>query len=127
VNRHHPAAIRRGRLGPPRQQLPELVLAASEDRDISRQRPGSRRRRPRPGLSRRGRQRLARRRAAPRGGDEHLAGRAVQAQRPGQQQRGVLAGGGVDAALQVADRPLAHPRGLSQLLLGQPGIIPQLP
>ena len=50
-----------------------------------------------------------------------------QAQRPGQQHSRVLAGGAVDAPLQVTDRPLAHPRGLGQLVLGQPGIGPQLP
>jgi hypothetical protein len=45
----------------------------------------------------------------------------------GQQHRGVLARGDIDAALQVADRPLAHPRGLGQLVLGQPGLIAQPP
>ena len=124
VNRHHPASI--GRLSPPRHQLPELGLAAGEGGDVSRQRPAGRRR-PRPGRSRSGRQRLIRRRAAPRGRYEQIAGRAVQAQRAGQQHRGVLAGGGVDAALQVADRPLAHPRGLGQLVLSQPSLVAQLP
>jgi len=42
-----------------------------------------------------------------------------QAQRPGQQQRGVLAGGAVDPPLQVADRPRGKARRLRQLLLGQ--------
>jgi hypothetical protein len=42
----------------------------------------------------------------------------VQAQRAGQQHRGVFAGCGVDAAFQVADRPLAHLRGVGQLFLG---------
>ena len=50
-----------------------------------------------------------------------------QPQRPGQQYRGVLAGGTVDPALQVADRPLAHLCGLGELVLGQPGLIAQLP
>jgi hypothetical protein len=50
-----------------------------------------------------------------------------QAQRAGQQHCGVLAGGAVDAPLQVTDRPRAHGRRLGQLLLGQPGLSPQLP
>jgi hypothetical protein len=60
-------------------------------------------------------------------GYEQFAGRAVQAQRPSQQHRGVLAGGGVDTALKVTDRPLAHLRGLGQLVLGEPGLVAQLP
>ena len=59
--------------------------------------------------------------------DEQLARLTVQAQRPGEQHGGVLAGGAIDAALQVTDRPLAHPGRLSQLVLGQPGLGPQLP
>ena len=128
VNRHHPATTgRRGRLSPPGHQLAEFVLAAGEGRDIARQRPAGRRRRRRPGRSRRGRQDIARRCAAPGRRDEQVAGRAVQTQRGGQQHRGVLAGGGVDAPFQVTDRPLAHPRGLGQLLLGQPSLVAQLP
>jgi len=43
--------------------------------------------------------------------DEQIARRLSQAQRAGQQPRGVLAGGAVDAPFQVTDRPLAHLRG----------------
>ena len=50
-----------------------------------------------------------------------------QAQRPGQQERGVLAGRAVNAPLQVTDRPRAQPCRLRQLLLSQPGLGPQLP
>ena len=125
---HHPA--RRRRAGQPGRQPLQLPGPAGERRDIPRQRPAGRRRRPRPRprLSRRGRQRLPGRGARPRGrGDELLAGRPVQPERPGQQDGGVLAGGGVDPALQVTDRPLAHRRGLGQLVLGQPGPVPQPP
>src|SRR5215470_10062685 len=59
--------------------------------------------------------------------DEQLPRLPVQAQRPGQQQRSVLAGGAVDPPLQVTDRPLAHLRGLGQLVLGQPGLVAQPP
>ena len=45
----------------------------------------------------------------------------------GQQLAGVLAGGAVDAPLQVTDRPRAQVRRLGQLLLGQPRLGPQLP
>ena len=48
--------------------------------------------------------------------------RPGQAQRIGQQPGRVLAGGPVDAPLQITDRPRAEPRRLRQLLLGQPGI-----
>ena len=53
--------------------------------------------------------------------------RPRQAQRIGQQPRGLLAGGGVDPAFQVADRPRGKGRRLRQLLLRQPGIGAQLP
>jgi hypothetical protein len=53
--------------------------------------------------------------------------RAVQVKCAGQQHRGVFAGGGVDAAFQVTDRPLAHLRSLGQLVLGQPSLVAQLP
>jgi hypothetical protein len=68
-------------------------------------------------------QHLSSRDLAPGRSDEQLARWPVQAQRRGQQHRSVLAGGGVDAPFQVADRPLAHLRGLGQLVLGQPGLI----
>ena len=55
-----------------------------------------------------GGQHLARRRPPARRRDELLAGRPGQPQRPGQQPGGVLARGGVDAPLQVTDRPLAQ-------------------
>ena len=54
-------------------------------------------------------------------------GRFGQAQRAGQPHRRVVAGRAVDTPLQVTDRPLAHSRRLGQLLLGQPGLIAQLP
>ena len=59
--------------------------------------------------------------------DEQGAHRLGQVQRLGQQQSGVLAGGVVDAPLQITNRPLAHLRGGSQLLLRQPSIIAQPP
>ena len=109
------------------QQPVELGLAAGEAGDIPRQRPGRRRReRPRAVLLA-GRQHVLGR-APPAGRrDEQLAHRPGQAQRTGQQHRGVLAGGAVDAPLQVTDRPRAQPRRLRQLLLRQPGLGPQLP
>ena len=125
VNRHHPAAT--GRLSPPRHQLAELGLAAGEGGDVSRQRPAGRRRRPRPASP------AAAASASPAGARPRAA--ATNSSRagpsrpsaPASSTRGVLAGGGVDAALQVTDRPLAHLRGLGQLILGQPGLVPQLP
>jgi hypothetical protein len=78
-------------------------------------------------ISRYGRQSLTRWRPPAGGRDEQLAGRAVQAQRLGQQHRSVRAGGGVDPAFQVTDRPLAHLRRLGELVLGQPAFIAQLP
>jgi hypothetical protein len=50
-----------------------------------------------------------------------------QAERISQQYGGVLAGGAVDASLQVTDRPGAQARSLGQFLLGQPGLGPELP
>ena len=58
---------------------------------------------------------------------ERRPGRPVQAERLGQEFGGVLAGGTVDASLQVADRPRAQVRRIGQLLLGQPRLGPQLP
>ena len=58
---------------------------------------------------------------------EQLCHRPSQAQRPGQQHRGVLVGGAVDAPLQVADRPRGHARRRRQLLLGQLRLGPQPP
>ena len=40
---------------------------------------------------------------------------------------GVLAGGAVDAPLEVTNRPRAQARRLRQLLLRKPGLGPQLP
>ena len=59
--------------------------------------------------------------------DEQGAHRPGQAQRTSQQPGGVLMRGGVDAPLQVTDRPRAHARRLRQFLLGQPRLGPQLP
>ena len=73
------------------------------------------------------RQHLPGRGLAPGRRDEQLPGRPGQAQRTGQQFGGVLAGGAVDAPLQVADRPRAQARRFGQLLLGQPRPGPQLP
>ena len=58
---------------------------------------------------------------------EQLSGRPGQAQRAGQQDRGVLVRGAVDAPLQIADRPRGHPRRRRQLLLGQLRLGPQPP
>ena len=58
---------------------------------------------------------------------EQFFGRPGQAQRTGQQYRGVLVRGAVDAPLQVADRPRGHPCRRRQLLLGQLRLGPQLP
>jgi hypothetical protein len=57
---------------------------------------------------------------------EQGAHRVHQAQRTGQQHGCFLVDGQVDAALQVTDRPRAQARRLGQLLLGQPGLAPQL-
>ena len=73
------------------------------------------------------RQHLPGRGLAPGRRDEQLPGRAGQAQRTGQQLGGVLAGGAVDAPLQVADRPRAQVGRFGQFLLGQPRLGPQLP
>jgi hypothetical protein len=58
---------------------------------------------------------------------ERCSGRADQVQRIGQQPSRILAGGQVDAPLQISDRPRAHPRRLGQVLLRQPGIGAQPP
>ena len=93
---------------------------------ISRQRPGGRRReRPRrhplPGRQHIGGG------PAPGGAAANSARRAGQAQCIGQQPGRVLAGGAVDSPLQVADRPRGQARRRRQVLLGQPGLGPQLP
>jgi hypothetical protein len=72
-------------------------------------------------------QHLRGRRLPPGDGDEQLPRRPGQAQRTGQQHRGVLAGGAADPPLQVTDRPRAHARRLRQLLLRQQRPSPQLP
>src|SRR5262249_41505086 len=61
------------------------------------------------------------------GRDEQATDRFGQAERIGQQHGGVLAGGAVDSALQVTDRPRAQARRFCQLLLGELGLGPQLP
>ena len=127
VHRHHPAAIRRGRRRPPRHQLPELGLAAGEGGDVPRQRPAGRRR-PRPGLCR-----AAAASASPAGARPRAA--ATNSSRAGPSRPSAPASStavslravALMPALQVADRPLAHLRGLGQLVLGQPGLVPQLP
>src|SRR5262249_38595460 len=60
-------------------------------------------------------------------GDEQLADRPGQVQRAGQQQRGVFAGGAVDPAFQVTDRPRGQAGRLGGLLLPKPSIIPPPP
>jgi hypothetical protein len=57
------------------------------------------------------------------GGFEVSAPRSGQAKRIGQQPRGLIAGGGVDPAFQVADRARRKVRRLRQLLLRQPGTV----
>ena len=74
-----------------------------------------------------GRQHICGRDAAAGGRHEQRAGRLGQAERAGQQLGGVLAGGAVDAPLEVTDRSRAQARRLGQFLLGQPGLGPQLP
>ena len=74
-----------------------------------------------------GRQHVLGRTAATGRRHEQLPHRPGQAQRIGQQLGGVLAGGAVDAPLQVTDRPRAQLRRFGQLLLGQPRLGPQLP
>jgi hypothetical protein len=124
VNPHHAAS--RGQAVHRAEQLRELSAAAGEAGDIARQRPG--RRRGGPGrLSRPGRQHLGGRSPPAGRGDEQRTRRLSQAQRIGQQPGGLLMGGAVDAPLQVTDRPRAHGGRLGQLLLGQPGLGPQLP
>ena len=119
---------RRWRPGRQRRHQPgELGLAAGEAGDIARQRPGRHRGK---GSRRRcvpGRQHLGGRGLAAGRRDKQLTRRPVQPQPIGQQQRGVLVRGAVDAPLQVTDRPRAHARRLRQLLLRQPGLGPQLP
>jgi hypothetical protein len=110
---HHPPAGCRARQL--RHQLPQLSAAAGEAGNIAGQGPGRRRR----GGTRR--DASARRRL------EQRALRAGEVQRIGEQPGRFLAGGQVNAALQVADRPRAQARRLGQLLLRQPGISPQPP
>ena len=111
----------------PPQQLRQLSLTAGEAADITRQRPG-RCRRGRPGRhASPGRQDLVRRGPPAGRRDEQHLYRPGQAQRAGQQQRGVLPGGAVYPPLQVTDRPRGQPSRLCQLLLRQPGLAPQLP
>ena len=119
VDPHHPAGG--GHPGQRAQQLRQLGLTAGEAGDITRQRPG-RRRRASPG-----RQHLARR--GPPAGRRHEQHphRPGQAQRISQQQHRVLPRGAVHAPLQVTDRPRGQPRRLRQLLLRQPGLAPRLP
>jgi serine protease DegQ len=129
--------VTRGWIGvEPRDLTPEIakaLLPAEEERRVlllERGQPAvggtGHRLRPRPGAVR-GRQ-------DPRGRDvaagrrhEQLCRRPGQAQRTGQQHRGVLVRGVVDASLQVADRPRGHPRRRRQLLLGQLRPGPQPP
>ena len=124
VNAYHRAVCGQAVKHP--HQPGEFGLAPGEGGDIPRQRPGRRRKRarhaPLPG-----RQHGFYRPAPPGRCDEQFARRPVQAQRAGQQQRGVLAGGAVYPPLQVTDRPRGKPRRLRQLLLGQPRLGPQLP
>ena len=121
VDPHHTPA---GRCGRHRAgQLRELGRPAGEAGDVAGQRPGRRRR----GRAFADSQHLARRDPAARCGLEQRPLRPGQAQRPGQQPGRIVAGRAVHAPLQVADRPRGQARRLRQLLLGQPGIIPQLP
>ena len=121
---HHPAgpAARRGRTRYRADQLRQLGRPAGEAGDIAGQRPGRRRRRALPGG-----QHLARREPPARRRLEQRPLRPGQAQRPGQQPGRVMAGGQVHPPLQVTDRPRGQARRLRQLLLGQPGTVPQLP
>ena len=104
-------------------QLGQLGHAAGEAGDIAGQRPGRRCR----GRGFAGGQHLVRRSPAARRRLEQRPLRPGQAQRTGQQPGRVMAGRQVHAPLQVADRPRGQARRLRQLLLGQPGIIPQPP
>jgi len=108
------------------QELLEFGLAAGKAGGITQQRIGCR------GREGSGRgavvgQHLGRGGAAAGCRDEQLARRPGEAQGIGQQSGGVLARRAADAPLQVADRPRGKPRRFGQLLLGQPGLGPQLP
>ena len=122
VDPHHASAGRGGtshRVG----QVRQLGHAASEAGDIAGQRPGRCCR----GGAFAGGQHLARRSAPARRRLEQRPLRPGQAQRAGQQPGRIMAGRQVHAPLQVADRPRGQSCRLRQLLLGQPGIIPQPP
>jgi len=124
VNAQHHATRRGGQC---LQQPRQFTLAAGEADGIPRQGPGGCRCGGSRCLFPPGRQHVLRRSLAPRRRDKQRAYRLGQAQRIGQQLRGVLAGGPVDAPLQVTDRPRAHACRLRQLLLRQPGLRPQSP
>ena len=124
VDAHDPAV---GRAGQRAQQPGEFGLAAGEPADIARQRPGGgrgRRRAVRRGLP--GGQHLGGRCPAAGRRDEHHPHVPAQLERVRQQLGAFLAGGPVDAPLQVTDRARAQAGRLGQFLLGQPGLGTQL-
>jgi len=102
-------------------QLIKLGPAAGEAGDIPRQ-PAGRCRGERPqGRPPPGRHHVLGAASPARRGHEQLCRRLRQAKRLRQQYRGLLAGGPVNAPLQVTDRARAKARRFRQLLLRQPG------
>ena len=102
VDAHHPAATGHGGKAP--QQLGQLRLTADERGKIPRQRL-SHRGKTVSGYLLPGRQHLFGGDLAQRRGHKQPAYRLTEAQRTGQQPRGVQPGGPVDAPLQITDRP----------------------
>ena len=125
MDAHHAAV--RGHGGQRLQQPGQLGLAAGESGDVTRQAPGGCRGEGARRIAVPGHQHLGGRGLATRRRHEQRTHRPGQAQRIGQQQRGVLVGGAVDTPLQVTDRPRAQARRFRQLLLRQPGLVPQPP
>ena len=113
VDAYHTARTRRGL-----HQLLEFLLPPGERGDVTGKRPHRRRRVG---------DRSSRHRPTPRDRFELRPGLAGQAECVGQQPDRLPARRGSDAPLQVADRPRAQGRGLSQLLLSQPGLGAQFP
>ena len=122
---HNPTAS--GQAIQPFRRPVKLGPAAGEAGDVPRQ-PAGRRRGERPqGRALPGRHHIPGQAPPARRSHEQLCDRPGQTKRPRQQHRGLLAGGPVDAPLQVTDRARAHAGRFRQLLLRQPGFRAQPP
>jgi len=122
---HNPTAS--GQAIQPFRQPVKLGPAAGEAGDVPRQ-PAGRRRGERPqGRPLPGRHHIPGQAPPARRSHEQLCDRPGQTKRPRQQHRGLLAGGPVDAPLQVTDRARTYAGRFRQLLLRQPGFRAQPP